>query len=63
MKIIKITLIVIFSFISTSLAKEYIKDFDFNDADFIQSKYDVKYFIHKIFNGEIILIFTLLIDS
>ena len=46
MKIIQITLILIFSFISSSLAKEYIKDFDFNDADFIQSKYDVKYFIN-----------------
>ena len=43
MKIIQITLILIFSFISSSLAKEYIKDF--KDADFIQSKYDVKYFI------------------
>ena len=40
MKIIQITLILIFSFISSSLAKEYIKDF--KDADFIQSKYDVK---------------------
>ena len=38
--------ILIFSFISSSFAKEYIKDFDFNDADFIQSKYDVKYFIN-----------------
>jgi hypothetical protein len=44
MKIIQITLILIFSFISSSLAKEYIKDF--KDADFIQSKYDVKYFIN-----------------
>jgi hypothetical protein len=46
MKIIQITLILIFSFISSSLAKEYIKDFNFNDGDFIQSKYDVKYFIN-----------------
>ena len=46
MKIIQITLILIFSFIISSFAKEYIKDFDFNDANFIQSKYDVKYFIH-----------------
>ena len=46
MKITQITLILIFAFISGSLAKEYIKDFDFNDADFIQSKYDVKYFIN-----------------
>ena len=45
MKIIQISLILIFSFISSSFAKEYIKDFDLNDADFIQSKYDVKYFI------------------
>ena len=56
MKIIQITLILIFSFISSSLAKEYINSFissslakeyinDFKDADFIQSKYDVKYFI------------------
>ena len=45
MKIINITLILIFSFISTSLAKEYIKDFDFKDVNYMKSKYDVKYFV------------------
>ena len=45
MKIIQITLILIFSFISSSLAKEYIKDFDFKDVNYMKSKYDVKYFV------------------
>ena len=47
MKIIQITLILIFSFISSSLAKEYIKDLDFKDANYIHSKHDVKYFINN----------------
>ena len=47
MKIIQITLILIFSFISSSLAKEYIKDLDFKDANYIHSKRDVKYFINN----------------
>ena len=46
MKIIQIILILIFSFISSSLAKEYIKDLDFKDANYIHSKHDVKYFIN-----------------
>ena len=37
----------IFSFISSSLAKEYIKDLDFKDANYIHSKHDVKYFINN----------------
>ena len=45
MKIIQITLILIFSFIGSSLAKEYIKDFDFKDVNYMKSKYDVKYFV------------------
>ena len=45
MKIIQIALILIFSFISSSLAKEYIKDFDFKDVNYMKSKYDVKYFV------------------
>ena len=45
MKIIQISLILIFSFISSSLAKEYIKDFDFKDVNYMKSKYDVKYFV------------------
>ena len=45
MKIIQITLILIISFISSSLAKEYIKDFDFKDVNYMQSKHDVKYFV------------------
>jgi hypothetical protein len=45
MKIIQITLIIIFSFISSSLAKEYIKDFDFKDVNYMKSKYAVKYFV------------------
>ena len=47
MKIIQITLMLIFSFISSSLAKEYIKDLDFKDANYIHSKHDVKYFINN----------------
>ena len=47
MKIIQITLILIFSFISSSLAKEYIKDLDFKDANYIHSKHDVKYFMNN----------------
>jgi hypothetical protein len=45
MKIIQITLILIISFISSSIAKEYIKDFDFKDVNYMQSKHDVKYFV------------------
>ena len=46
MKIIQITLILIFSFISSSLAKEIIKDLDFKDVNYIHSKHDIKYFIN-----------------
>ena len=46
MKIIQITLILIFSFISSSLAKEFIKNLDFKDANYVHSKHDVKYFIN-----------------
>ena len=46
MKITQITLILIFSLISSSLAKEFIKDIDFKDANYIHSKHDVKYFIN-----------------
>jgi len=31
---------------SSSLAKEFIKDLDFKDANYIHSKHDVKYFIN-----------------
>ena len=46
MKITQITLILIFSYMSSSLAKEFIKDLDFKDANYIHSKHDVKYFIN-----------------
>jgi len=46
MKITQITLILIFLYISSSLAKEFIKDLDFKDANYIHSKHDVKYFIN-----------------
>ena len=46
MNIIQISLILIFSFISTSLSKEYMKDLDLKDANYIHSKHDVKYFIN-----------------
>ena len=46
MKIIQTALILIFSFISSSLAKEFIKDLDFKDANYVHSKHDVKYFIN-----------------
>ena len=47
MKITQITLILIFSYMSSSLAKEFIKDLDFKDANYIHSKHDVKYFINN----------------
>ena len=46
MKIIQTSLILIFSFTSSSLAKEFIKDLDFKDANYVYSKHDVKYFIN-----------------